>query len=414
MADTALVKDTTATKKIFRLRKRIRAVSGGTGASKTFSILVWLIDYCQSNKNKIASVVSESYPHLERGTMLDFEFIMKTQNYWKDDRWNKTKHQYTFETGTVLEFFSPDTFGKAHGPRRDVLFANECNHLAYNIVRQLMLRTRDIVWFDWNPSADFWYYTEMEGKRDDIDFLHLTYLDNEALDEGTKAEILSMKDNKYLWDVYGLGKLGQLEGIIYTGWQFVQEIPHEARLISYGLDFGYKNDPAAIVAIYYLNGGYIWDEICFQKGLFNNNLADILKALPSAPVIADSAEPKSIDEMRLYGVTIIGSSKGKGSVSQGIGFVQENKISVTERSVNLRKAYRNYMFKTDSQGNVTKDPAHAFSDLMDAGRYGMQIKFSAKEPEPYTQPPYQRSGFDSDGDYKPLDDTGTGFTLRRR
>lgn len=128
---------TTATKKILALKKRIRAICGGTSASKTFSILLWLIDYCQSTKNEICTVVSESYPHLEKGAITDFKRIMKDQNYWRDDLWNETKHIYTFETGSVLEFFSVDTYSKAHGPRRDVLFVNEGNNMPYNIVDQI-------------------------------------------------------------------------------------------------------------------------------------------------------------------------------------------------------------------------------------------------------------------------------------
>jgi hypothetical protein len=174
-------KDTTATRKIFALKKRIRAVAGGTSASKTISILVWLIDYAQTMHNELISVVSESFPHLEMGAMQDFQDIMKAHGYWNDNRWHGTKHTYTFETGSRIQFFSVDTYGKAHGPRRDVLFVNECNNLEYKIVDQLITRTRKIVWFDWNPSVEFWFYTEMQPHRDDIDFITLTYKDNEAL-----------------------------------------------------------------------------------------------------------------------------------------------------------------------------------------------------------------------------------------
>ena len=312
--------DTTATRKIFELKKRIRAVAGGTSASKTISILVWLIDYCQSpkNKNKLATIVSESYPHLDKGAMLDFQNIMKDRGYWRDDRWNSTKHQYTFETGNVLEFFSVDTFGKAHGPRRDVLFLNECNNLHYNIVDQLITRTREIVWMDWNPTNEFFFYTEMLGKRDDIDFITLTYKDNEALDINTIREIESHINNKNWWSVYGLGQLGQLEGKIYKDWVIVEDVPPEARLVRYGLDYGYTNDPTACDAIYRWNEGYLIDEAIHQKGLSNKQIADILLNRDRALVIADSAEPKSIDEISSYGVPIAPSLKGPGSILKGI------------------------------------------------------------------------------------------------
>lgn len=367
-------------RKVFSLRKRIRAVAGGTSASKTISILVWIIDYCQTkqDKDKLVHVVSESFPHLEAGAMLDFKNIMKDRGYWDENRWHGTLHTYTFETGNQVRFMSVDTYGKAHGPRRDVLFVNEANNLAYNIVDQLITRTREIVWMDWNPSEEFWFYTEMLPNRQDIDFITLTYLDNEALDSNTVAEIESHKNNKNWWQVYGLGQLGVIETRIFKDWQIVDDIPFEARLERYGLDFGYSNDPSALVAVYYYNGGYILDEIVFQKGLSNKQLADAINAQETkAMVIADSAEPKSIDEIRSYGITVLPSKKGQGSVQQGIQYVQGQRISVTKRSLNIIKEYRNYLFIVDKDGKITNEPDHMFSHSMDAIRYAIA---SIKDP----------------------------------
>ena len=371
------IKDTTATKKIFSLTKRIRAVAGGTAASKTVSILIWLIDYCQSlkNKGKLVTVVSESYPHLRNGAVRDFEIIMKDRGYWNDERWNKTG-VYTFETGNILQFLSVDTYSKAHGPRRDVLFVNECNNLAHNIVDQLIVRTKEIVWLDWNPTSEFWFYTDtLINRAKDIDFITLTFLDNEGLDKIQLEEILSHKNNKAWWNVYGLGQLGELEERVYKGWQIIKDIPYEARLERYGLDFGYTNDPTVIIAIYRYNNAFIWDVVTYQKGLSNKSIADIFLNKPKALVTADSAEPKSIDEIYSYGVNIIGAQKGQGSVYQGIQYVQAQKISITERSVKTLKAYRNYMFIKDKDGKVLNEPddtIHEWSNSMDAGRYGME------------------------------------------
>ncbi len=360
--------DTTATKKVFDMDKRIRAVAGGTAASKTISILVWLIDYCQQkySKTKIVSIVSESHPHLEKGAILDFQNIMRDRGYWKQELWHDTKHTYTFETGNKLEFYSVDSYGKAHGPRRDVLFINECNNLDYKIVDQLIVRTREIVWLDWNPSEEFWFYTEMKPNRSDIDFITLTYKDNEALDKITIEEIESHKNNKAWWTVYGLGQLGEIETRIYTGWRIIDEIPYGAELKRYGLDFGYSNDPSALVAVYNYNGEFILDEILYQKGMSNKHIADTILAQPDkALTIADSAEPKSIDEIRLYGVNIAATIKGPGSVNKRIQLVQGKKISVTKRSVNLIKEYRNYVWTTDRDGKIINEPMdlnnHCFS-----------------------------------------------------
>lgn len=367
-------KDTEATRKIFSLKKRIRAVAGGTAASKTISILFWIIDYCQSSHNKTVDVMSESYPHLEGGAIKDFQEIMKDRGYWDGNRWNSTKHYYTFETGTVLKFISVDRLGKAHGPRRDGLFINECNNIPYNIYEQLEVRTREFVWLDWNPMNEFWWYTDELNRlsREDYEFITLTYLDClEVLPENIVRSIESRRSNKNWWRVYGLGQLGEVEGRIYTGWEVIDEIPHYARLEKYGLDFGYTNDPSAGIAIYKADMGYIFDEILYQKGMSNKDIADVFMSNFPALVIADSAEPKSIAEIASYGIKIVGAQKGKDSINHGIQYIQQQKIAVTRRSVNLLKEYRNYMWLTDKDGKVINVPQDFMNHCMDAIRYGM-------------------------------------------
>ena len=378
-----MFKDTTATKKIFSLKKRIRAVSGGTAASKTISILVWLIDYAQVTKNEILTVVSESYPHLEGGSIRDFKNIMISQGYWIDNSWNESKHFYSFPGGSIIEFKSIDKLGAAHGPRRDILFLNEANNIPFQIADQLITRTRNIVWMDWNPSEEFWYYTEIQGKRDDVDFLKLTYLDNEALDETTKMEIESHRNNPNWWKVYGLGELGVIEARIYTGWQIIDSLPTNARLERYGLDFGYSNDPTAIVAVYYVDGGYILEEKTYQKGLSNKAIADIFQALPPALIIADSAEPKSIDELKSYGLNVMPTLKGPDSVRKGIQLVQDLPISITQQSTNGIKEYRNYLWITDKNGKILNEPAKGDDHFLDAVRYALNTLSRIEPPKNY-------------------------------
>jgi phage terminase large subunit len=315
-------------------------------------------------------VVSESFPHLKRGAIRDFLNIMQTHKYFQDNCWNKTDYIYTFETGSKIEFFSADQPGKVRGPRRDILFINEANNISYEIFTMLEVRTKKIVWLDWNPVSEFWFYTDILGKID-CDFSILTYLDNEALDPGLISAIEARKNNKNWWRIYGEGQLGIAEGRIYTDWLTIDEIPHEARLERYGLDFGYSNDPTAIVAIYYYNGGYILDEITYLKGLSNKQIADILSNKTPALVLADSAEPKSIDEIQSYGINIQPSIKGQGSILQGIQYVQQQRISVTKRSLNLLKEYRNYLWQTDKDGKIINEPETIFNHLMDSVRYGM-------------------------------------------
>lgn len=366
---------TTATEKILTLRKRIRGVSGGTSASKTISILIWVIARAGSNPpddKEIISVVSETMPHLKRGVIRDFQAIMKDCNAFEENRWNRTDFIYTFPNGSIVEFFSADQPGKVRGPRRDILFVNEANNISYEIFTQLEIRTKKVVWLDWNPVSEFWFYTEMLGKREDVDFITLIYRDNEALDKSIIQTIEARRVNTNWFRVYGEGQLGEAEGRIYTGWSLdLEEIPDSARLERYGLDFGYTNDPTAIVAIHKHNDAKIIDEICYLKGLSNKDIADLLQNLPKALVIADSAEPKSIDEIRSYSINIIGVSKGKDSVLQGIQYVQDQKIFVTKRSVNLIKEYRNYLWITDPEGKVINEPQDFLNHAMDALRYGM-------------------------------------------
>ncbi len=381
----------TATEKLLKLKKRIRGVAGGTSASKTISILLWLIDYAQTLKGQTISVVSETFPHLKRGAIRDFLMIMQEHKYFQDKRWNKTDYIYEYETGSKIEFFSADQPGKVRGPRRNVLFINEANNISYEVYTMLEVRTKDIIWLDWNPVSEFWWYEEVLGKQD-VDFLTLNYKDNEALDPKIIQAIEVRKNNKNWWKVYGLGELGEAEGRIFTGWQLLDEIPHEARLERYGLDFGYSNDPSAIIAIYYYNGGYILDEITYQKGLSNKQLSDILVNSPRALVMADSAEPKSIDEIKSYGVNVLPAQKGQGSVLQGIQYVQDQRISVTKQSLNLLKEYRNYLWQTDKDGKIINEPEVIFNHCMDAIRYGME---SLKPSQPID--------WDKLPKYKPLD-----------
>ena len=368
-----IFKQTTALHKIGAMRSRIRGISGGTSASKTISILMWLIDYSQTHEGELISVVSESFPHLKRGAIRDFLNIMNDTGYFKDSQWNRTDCIYTFETGTKIEFFSADQPSKVRGPRRDILFINEANNVPYETYTQLEVRTKKIIFIDHNPVREYWWYTDVMGKPN-TEFLTLTYKDNEGLDKSIVESIESRRDNVAWWTVYGEGQLGEVEGKIYKGWKIVDEVPHEARLDARGLDFGYSQDPAALCSIYYYNGGYIIDENLCRTGMLNRQLADVINNLPDPQTIvsADSAEPKSIDELREYGVNAVGVSKGQGSVNHGIQWVQSQKISITKRSVNFIKAYRNYMWQTDKDGNILDKPDHYLSDAMDSVRYGLE------------------------------------------
>lgn len=324
---------------------------------------------------KLTSIVSESLPHLKRGAMKDFLQIMQGHGYYKDDRWNKSDFTYTFETGSKIEFFSADQPSKVRGPRRDRLFMNECNNMPYETFDQLEVRTKECVFLDWNPTAEFWYYDQV-APRDDADFLIVTYKDNEGLDDSIVKSIEQRKNNKSWWQVYGLGQLGEVETRIYRGWNIMDDLPHGAELLRYWVDFGYTNDPTSIGALYKYDGGYIVDEVAYQKGLLNKHIADtILAQEQKALTVGDSSEPKSIDEIRLYGVNIVPAIKGAGSVNKGIQVVQGLKVSMTKRSVNIIKEYRNYVWVTDKDGKIINEPLDVNNHAMDGIRYAVNSLF---------------------------------------
>lgn len=308
--------------------------------------------------------------------------IMKEHRYFKDKQWDKTNHIYTFETGSQIEFFSVDQPEKVRGARRDRLFINEANNIPFNAFEELEVRTKDFIFIDYNPTNEFWLFTEVIPKRTDTEIIILTYKDNEALSQDIINSIEQRKNRKDWWQVYGLGQLGMIEGRIYKDWDIIDDAPHEANLERYGLDFGYSNDPTALIAVYKYNSGYILDEIAYSKGLSNKQIVDIIQSQATGLVVADCAEPKSIDEIKSYNIPIVASQKGKDSVCAGIQFVQRQRISMTKRSVNLIKEYRNYLWETDKDGKILNIPEHQFSHSMDAVRYALAYNINYELPNP--------------------------------
>lgn len=368
---------TTALKKLLRLKKRIKVVRGGTSASKTFSILPILIDRAIKTPDLEISVVSESIPHLRRGALKDFLKIMMALGRYNDNQFNKSTLKYTFVNGSYIEFFSVDQPDKLRGARRNVLYVNECNNVDFDSYYQLAIRTSGEIWLDYNPSSLFWVDREIVN-QDDVDFITLTYLDNEALSETIVKEIESAKEKAKTssywanwWQVYGLGQTGSLEGVCIPDWQEIQ-LPTEARLLCYGMDWGYSNDPTSLIAMYKYNDAYIFDELIYQKGLLNSDISDLLKTNGVNDIIyADSAEPKSIAELNSYGHNVLPVSKGRDSILYGLNLINQNKVYVTSRSKNLINELRNYTWMVDKQGNKLNKPIDAYNHAIDAMRYAM-------------------------------------------
>ena len=369
---------TTALKKLLRLKKRIKVVRGGTSASKTFSILPILVDRAIKTPNLEISVVAESIPHLRRGALKDFLKIMMSLGRYNDSQFNKSTLKYTFGNNSYIEFFSVDQPDKLRGARRNVLYVNECNNVDFDSYYQLAIRTSGEIWLDYNPSSTFWVDREIIG-ADDVDFITLTYLDNEALPETIIKEIESAKEKAKTssywanwWQVYGLGQTGSLEGVCIPDWQEIEQLPEEARLLCYGMDWGYSNDPTSLIAMYKYNDGYVFDELVYKKGLLNSDISNTFKSLNVNDIVyADSAEPKSIAELNSYGHNVLPVSKGRDSIVYGINLINQNKVYVTKRSKNLINELRNYIWMTDKSGMKLNKPIDAYNHAIDAMRYAI-------------------------------------------
>ena len=384
---------TTAIRKLRKLKARVRIVPGGTSAGKTYGIIPILIDAAARTPRLEISIVSETIPHLRKGAMRDFLKIMDYTGRFIPEHWNKSNFIYTFANGSYIEFFRADVQAKVRGPRRDILYVNECNAISFETYTQLAIRTKKTIWLDFNPTSEFWAHTELANDKD-AETLTLTYKDNEALPKEVVTEIEKARDKAFFapyienpfaesnikskywanwWRVYGLGEIGSVQGCIYQDWELVDGVPSDAVRLGIGIDFGFSNDPTAIVELWRFNGAIIINEVCYQTEMKNRDIANKLKAngIPNnALIVADCAEPKSIAEINEYGFHVQPSTKGADSINFGISVIQEcEKVCITKESTELIKEYRNYVWETDKDGNKTGRPIDDFNHGMDALRY---------------------------------------------
>ena len=357
-----------------------KVIQGGMSSSKTFSIMILLIGYAESYQNSLVTVAGMSYNHLATGAMRDFKKIMQGTNRWEDTCFNKSAKIYTFLNGSQIEFLSCDTM-TSRGPRRVVLFVNEANGLNYETFDQLAGRTRDFVIIDYNPSAKFWAHEELvEKQKDRTSFIILTYLDNEALGKQERENIESRKPKEgeepsNWWVVYGLGQIGVLEGNIYSAWVESSEddIKNKGKLVRYGLDFGFGH-PTGMTAIYENEDGSLGIvEKIYERGILSSQYVDLLKRHnidPNVLIVADSARPEIISDIKQAGYRIVPANKDAGSVMRGISRVQERQIYFFGK--NLKREYLSYAWrKKRSTGETIFEPEKRDDDLCDRLRYAI-------------------------------------------
>lgn len=356
---------------------------GGTASSKTWSILQLLILIAQNTLSPLLiSVVSESLPHLKRGAIRDF-FRILDESSDNNPRYNKTEQYYNFGKGRI-EFFGADEADKVRGPRRDILFINEGNNVPWETARGLDIRTSKFTFVDWNPVSEFWAHEHWIRQPENA-YVHSTYLD--AMDVLPKEVILNIESNKdkdpNWWNVYGLGKLGKVEGLVYPLFGQVDILPTGREF--YGLDFGYSNDPTVVLRCVIRDDELYCEELIYEKGLTNDAIAHRMDELGVKrnydEIFADSAEPKSIDEIHAYGFNIKPAPKGPGSVEYGHQKVRQYRQYWTKDSVNCIKEQRNFRYVPDKNGKLTDKTTHTFSHGMDARRYGIMGLFEPQEQE---------------------------------
>ena len=368
---------------------------GGTRSGKTYSILQTFIialveEVNQGKPATINSVVSESMPHLQRGAIRDFKQIMDAESLWEDSRWNETQHTYTWQNGSILEFFSVDNAGKVHGSARDRLFINESQNIPYDIARQLFVRTRGLIVCDYNPTHSFWLNEIVEARPNCIT-IHSTYKDNEFLTPEQIQEIIDAGKNDPNWaKVYIDGKIGTLDGLIYT-FELCDSIPVKTEMDHLveiqGMDFGFTNDPTARVQVVADHRKKIlWvRERCYRTHMQNKHIIQDLQedgVTRRTEIYADCAEPKSIADIQDAGFNVIPCDKDAPTKSDKLKFqlqwMQGWQLNVTKDSIDLIKELRNYVWAKDRDGNPLNEPIDKFNHCLDAMRYAVWTRFGQK------------------------------------
>lgn len=369
---------TTAIRKMLAMTQRKRVIQGGTSSGKTYGIIPIIIDKAARTPLLKITVVAESIPAVKDGAVKIFKDIMFDTGRWIESHWIGNPMEYTFSNGSIIQFKSFDSVGKAKASgKRDILFLNEANHISFEIADALMIRSK-VTWIDFNPDNEFWAHTEVLPEHN-AEFLLLTYKDNEGLPSETLEDLLikieKAKTSDYWANwcrVYVDGEIGNLQGSVFENWSQCDEIPKDAEFISYGMDFGFTNDPSTLIAVYRYNNELYLDELIYQTKLTNSDLIAKLKELnvyQHQMIVADSAEPKSIEDIRRAGFRIDGAKKGADSIRNSIDTLQAYKLCVSKRSINLIKELRNYKWVTDKDGKSTSQPIDNYNHAIDAIRY---------------------------------------------
>lgn len=364
---------------------RIRGVAskGGTRSGKTWGILQLLHLLALNNPSPLViSCVAATLPMVKRGMVRDFRLMLANEGQWDENAYNKTEGCYQYSNGTVIEFFGVDNASKVHGSARDILFVNEAQGIPREIFRQLDIRTRKKVIIDFNPVRKFWGETEFVGDR--YVTVHSTYKDNPYLSKEQVGAIEKNMNDANWWRVYGEGLTGGVEGNVYPEYEVIEDMPETFTGRCIGLDFGFVNDPTAIVDIRFQGWDLYVDLLCYETGLLNASIADYLTSnmLHRLITVCDNAEQKSIVELQQRRIKAIPCVKGRGSVAGGIAQVKQFKLHVTKRSVKLLDELDNYKWiKDEATDTYTNEAIDAWNHALDAMRYGVDYLIRKYRPK---------------------------------
>lgn len=356
---------------------------GGTSSGKTYAIDQTLFNKLGERDKKVCTVVGQDIPNLRVGALRDaleiYENTPILQQLIKS--YNKSNLTFTFNNGSLMEFKSYDSPQDAKSGKRDYLFINEANGIPYPIFKELYLRTRIQTYIDYNPNSEFWVHEHLIGKPH-VKLLISDHTHNPFLPQHMRDNIEALREeDEELWKVYARGLTGKIEGLVFRKTAVVNEIPADAKLIAFGLDFGFTNDPTACVEVRLQNGELWVQEHLYDRGLTNPDIANKLQHVKDSrfEVVADSAEPKSIEELKRLGLKVEPAMKGPDSIKNSIDILKRYTINVTRGSVNLRKELDNYKWKVDrATGKPLNEPIDAFNHAIDALRYVALNRLSNK------------------------------------
>ena len=368
-----------------RSKKKIVVEQGGTRSGKTYNILLWIIfHYCAKHTGQTITIARKTFPAVRSSVMRDFFDILKQHELYNEDYHNKSNSEYILN-GNLVEFVSLDQPQKIRGRKRDLAFLNEANELTFEDWQQIVFRTNGRIILDYNPSDSFHWIYDRVIPREDADFYQTTYRDNPFLDATIVSEIERLKEtDEHYWRVYGLGERGTNRAQVFQFTTY-QQLPPQAKFLSYGLDFGFTNDPSALVACYQWGDNLYFQEVLYSTNLTNQDLSQMFTKFEVGrydEVFADSSEPKSIEELHRMGFNVKPTAKGADSVNAGIDMLKRYKLHVN--GSNLIKEMENYKWLEDKNGNLLNKPEDKYNHAIDALRYGVWNKLSKPNYGRYT------------------------------